>query len=169
MSLRAAAFFISAFIIAVPAFAGECKSSGDRAAIDAVKAQRDRFNQAIAEKDLPVVEAVLKENVQLVTGTNSDLFEGRDAQLALWGDDFQSPERAIYVRTPHCIRVSNVVPVALEQGRWRGERARDGASFAAGSYAAKWRLTEGAWRIEAEIFATEACGGDFCPKESGGE
>jgi hypothetical protein len=33
----------------------------------------------------------------------------------------------------------------------------------AGVYAAKWRRVDGAWLLEAELFATEACGGDFCP------
>ena len=58
-----------------------------------------------------------------------------------------------------------VYPVALEYGTWRGEKPDGAASFAAGSYAAKWRTVDGLWRLESEIFATEDCGGDFCPEE----
>jgi ketosteroid isomerase-like protein len=163
MTRRLLTAFFAAAIFASPALAGGCKSAGGRADIDAVKAQRTVFNQAIAAKDLSAMATVLAENVLLVTGTNSDRFDGRDTQLHLWGDDFASPDRAVYVRTPQCVRVSAMAPVALEYGRWRGERERGAENFAAGSYSAKWRLADGVWRLEAELFATEDCGGDFCP------
>jgi hypothetical protein len=51
--------------------------------------------------------------------------------------------------------------MTLEHGHWRGEGPAD--AFAAGRYTAKWRRTDGAWRIEAEIFMTEGCGGAACP------
>ena len=70
-----------------------------------------------------------------------------------------------------CSRLE-VVPVALETGRWRGEREGQaegsGAECpAAGTCAAKWRRIDGAWLLEAEIFAAEACGGDLCPVDDG--
>ena len=142
-----------------------CESAGDAAEIDAVRAQRAAFNAAIAAKDLEAIGAVLHENVLLVTGTASEVFDGRAAQLAIWGDDFAANERAVYVRTPDCVRVSPVFPLALESGRWRGEWEGDPARFAAGVYSAKWRRVDGTWLLEAELFATEACGGEFCPAE----
>jgi hypothetical protein len=71
-----------------------------------------------------------------------------------------------------CVRVSEAFPVALESGHWRGERqgqadASGAKSFAAGSYAAKWRRVDGTWLLEAELFSTEDCGGDFCPRVDG--
>lgn len=149
-------------LLAPPA-AMSCESAGEAVAIDAVRAQRAAFNAAIAAEDLESIVAVLHENVLLVTGTASEVFSGRAAQVALWADDFAASERAVYVRTPDCVRVSPVFPVALESGRWRGEWEGDPARFAAGVYSAKWRLVDGAWLLEAELFATEACGGDFCP------
>lgn len=146
-----------------PAPALSCESVGDATEIDAVHAQRAAFNAAIAAEDVETIAAVLHENVLLVTGTASEVFSGRAAQLALWRDDFAAGERAVYLRAPDCVRVSAVVPVALETGRWRGEWEGDAARFAAGTYAAKWRRVDGAWLLEAELFATEACGGDFCP------
>jgi hypothetical protein len=65
--------------------------------------------------------------------------------------------------------VSPVAPVALEYGTWRGERETSTGDFAAGSYVAKWREQNGRWRLESEIFATEACGGGFCPATAIGE
>ena len=148
-----------------PAAAMSCESTGAAADIDAVKAQRAAFNAAIVAEDLETIAAVLHEDVLLVTGTASEVFSGRAAQVALWRDDFAGSGRAVYVRTPDCVRVSPAFPVALESGRWRGEWEGDPARFAAGVYAAKWRQVDGAWLLEAELFATEDCGGDFCPAE----
>jgi len=151
-----------------PSAANACESAGPATAIDAVRAQRAAFNKAIAEKDIEAVAATMHENIILVTGTASEVFTGRAAQLSLWQKDFENPGRAVYVRTTDCVRVSEVFPVALETGHWRGVREgqADGSgakSFAAGVYAAKWRRVDGTWLHESEIFATEACGGDFCP------
>ncbi len=145
----------------------DCSNYGDPVAMESVHVQRKAFNQAIADKDLQTIESIFDEDVLLVTGTDSDIYSGADAQLAIWKDDFTRADRAVYVRTPLCIRVSPVAPVALEYGTWRGERLAGADNFAAGSYAAKWRRVDGRWRLESEIFATEDCGGDFCPARVG--
>jgi ketosteroid isomerase-like protein len=157
----------------VPSATNACESAGPATAIDAVRAQRTAFNEAIAAKDVEAVAATMHENILLVTGTASEVFTGRAAQLSLWRNDFENPGRAVYVRTTDCVRVSEVFPVALESGRWRGVREgqADGSgakSFAAGVYAAKWRRVDGTWLLESEVFATETCGGDFCPVDDGG-
>lgn len=148
-----------------PCAAYACESAGQAAEISAVKAQRAAFNAAIRAKDIDGIAATLHENVILVTGTASEVYAGRAVQLPLWQGDFDSPDRAVYVRTPECVRVSETFPVALESGRWRGERGVDAANFAAGAYAAKWRHIDGTWLLEAELFSTESCGGDFCPEQ----
>ena len=141
----------------------QCASSGDAEAVKAVHQQRTDFNQAIANKDIGGVAAVLADGVILITGSDSDLFSGASAQIELWSKEFENPDRAIYVRTPACIRVSPVLPIALEYGSWRGERVITKGEFAAGSYAAKWRKSGDKWRLESEVFATEDCAGSFCP------
>jgi ketosteroid isomerase-like protein len=156
----------------VPSAANACESAGPATAIDAVRAQRAAFNEAIAKKDIEAVAETMQDNIILVTGTASEVFTGRAAQLSLWRKDFENPRRAVYVRTTDCVRVSEVFPVALETGHWRGVRGgqADGSgatSFAAGVYAAKWRRVDGTWLLESEVFATEACGGDFCPVDDG--
>jgi ketosteroid isomerase-like protein len=153
-----------------PPAANACQSAGPATAIDAVRAQRVAFNEAIARKDIEAVAAALHDNIILVTGTASEVFTGRAAQVSLWQKDFADPGRAVYVRTTDCVRVSEVFPVALETGRWRGVREGQAdssadRSFAAGVYAAKWRRVDGTWLLESEIFATESCGGAFCPVE----
>jgi ketosteroid isomerase-like protein len=152
--------FLLAF--ASPALADDCnpQSSPDGAEIFA---RRTAFNEAIAARDIERIADVLADDVVLVTGTDSVVYAGRDAQLSIWRDDFVDGRRAVFVRTPDCIRVFSVRPIALEYGRWRGEREVARENFAIGRYTAKWRRIDGAWRLEAEVFATEACAGDLCP------
>ena len=145
----------------------QCSHSGDTGEVDKVQNQRQLFNRAIIDKDIRAIENVLHDEVILITGSDSDVYTGKEAQLAIWSSDFSKPDRAVYVRTPTCIRVSPVLPVALEYGTWRGEKPDGAGSFAAGSYAAKWRTVDELWRLESEIFATEDCGGDFCPEGAG--
>jgi ketosteroid isomerase-like protein len=162
--LRLSEASILAFLLAFAphASADDCnpESSPDGAEI---LARRTAFNDAIAAKQIEVIADVLADDVVLVTGTDSVVFAGREAQLATWRDDFGDVRRAVYLRAPDCIRVFNVTPIALEYGRWRGEREVARENYAIGRYAAKWRRINGSWRLEAEVFATEACAGDFCP------
>lgn len=132
-------------------------------AVAAVEAQREAFNDAIANGDLDAIEQVLAADVVLVAGTHSDRFLDRAAQLEIWRDDFErNGDRLVYVRTPACLRLSTVGPMATERGSWRGENAL--GDFASGSYSAKWRRIDEVWRLEAEIFMTEDCGGAACPE-----
>jgi len=153
-----------AFLLAFAslALADDCKPQSSPDAVE-ILARRTAFNEAIAARNIEVIADLLAVDVVLVTGTDSVVFAGRDAQLASWRNDFGDGRRAVYVRMPDCVRVFTVSPIALEYGRWRGERevARD--NFATGRYSAKWRRIDGAWRLEAEVFATESCAGDFCP------
>ena len=135
----------------------------DQPQAKALRAQRATFNDAIAEKNVAAIASVLAEEVVLITGTDSDQFHGRAQQLELWRQDFASPERLVYTRTPECIELSGRFPIALERGHWRGERA-DGADFAAGRYSAKWRHDGSAWQLEAEIFMTDRCSASICPE-----
>lgn len=132
---------------------------------DAVTAQRERFNAAIRNKDIDTIDEILADEVVLVTGTDSDVYTGRVRQLALWARDFESEERLIYVRTPSCIELSGDFGLALEHGRWRGAPETDAAPdrTADGRYTAKWRRTEGIWRLEAEVYMTDTCGRLICP------
>jgi ketosteroid isomerase-like protein len=166
LAVLAAAVLATAILPARAPAQQPCESAGDPAAVASIESRRVAFNRAIAAGDLEGIGAVLHPDVILITGTDSDVYRGRAAQLAIWDSDFADRDRAVYVRTTHCVRVSPVFPVALEVGEWRGERSpTSGAEpdFAAGRYAAKWRRVDGVWLLESEVFATEACGGGFCP------
>lgn len=119
----------------------------------AIRLQRARFNQALANAELSAIGPILSNDVVLVTGTDSALLSGRKAQLLAWKREFASPDRTIYVRTPDTITLSPVAAIAFEQGRWHGTLA-SGAVLASGIYTAKWRQIGADWLIEAELYLT---------------
>src|SRR4051812_5340905 len=128
------------------------------------RAQRAAFNRAIAAHDISGIGAVLADNVQLVTGTDSKVVAGKQAQLAIWSGDPGDASRLIYVRTPDRITVSPLLPIAMETGHWRGAPAASAKDWVGGDYAAKWRRIEGVWLVESETYVTTGCGGSGCPK-----
>ena len=97
------------------AHAQECTSAASPDAA-AIRTRRNAFNEAIAAEDIDAISNVLADDVILVTGTDSDVFTGREAQLATWREDFADARRAVYVRTPECISVFSVTPIALNTG-----------------------------------------------------
>lgn len=122
----------------------------------AIRARRATFNRAIAEGDAATIGPILARDCIMVTGTDSAVIAGRNAQVKVWNREFAAPNRLIYDRKPATITASPVEPIALEQGEWRGHEKATGAFAASGIYTAKWRDAAGQWVIEAEIFVTLA-------------
>lgn len=120
----------------------------------AIRGNRAAFNDALARSDLEAIKRVLAPNTVLVTGTDSAVISGRQAQLATWKREFNVTDRTIYTRTPDTITISSIEPIAFEHGRWRGVSASAGFEIAAGVYTAKWRQVGTGWVIEAELYLT---------------
>jgi hypothetical protein len=118
----------------------------------AIRLQRNAFNRALADHDLPAIEACLTPNTILVTGTDSAVLAGRKAQMLAWKREFAAPRPTAYSRIPETITVSPVEPIAFEQGTWQG--LSDGVPLAGGAYTAKWRQVGATWLIEAELYLT---------------
>ena len=129
-----------------------------------IRARRAAFNRAIADGDAAAIGPILARDCVMVTGTDSAVIAGRNAQVKVWQREFAARKSGagglVYVRTPATITVSPVEPIALEQGEWQGIAWRGGsatgAPAASGVYSAKWRKLAGVWVIEAEIFVTLA-------------
>lgn len=127
----------------------------------AIRARRATFNRAIVNGDAKAIAPILALDCVMITGTDSAIIAGRNAQVKVWQREFAAPKRGanassrlIYQRTPGAITVSPVEPVALEQGEWRGVESDSGMLAAYGVYSAKWREVDGEWVIEAEVFVT---------------
>ena len=120
----------------------------------AIRARRAAFNRAIADGDAQAIGPILARDCVMLTGTDSALIAGRNAQVKVWQREFASVRRLAYVRTPVTITVSPVEPIALEQGDWHGRDATTGILEASGLYTAKWRQVADQWIIEGEMFVT---------------
>jgi len=123
-----------------------------------IRARRAAFNRAIAEGDAAAIGPILGKDCVMVTGTDSAVIAGRNAQVKVWQREFAAQKssmgnRLIYTRLPTTIIASPVEPIAHEQGEWQGADP-SGAVLASGVYSAKWREVGGHWVIEAEIFVT---------------
>jgi len=140
-----------------------CQPFNDTA--QAIAKVRTRFNRAISEADITVIREVLADNVILVTGTDSEHFIGRASQLDIWADDFANKERLVFTRMPDCFTISDIHPIAMERGHWRGAKANDSDNHISGEYSAKWRKISDQWIIEAEAFLTTSCKGSLCPAD----
>jgi ketosteroid isomerase-like protein len=121
----------------------------------AIRLQRARFNQALADADLAAIGPLLARDVVLVAGTDSAVLSGRKAQLLAWKREFAASDRTIYLRSPETVTLSPIAPVAFEQGAWQGTAA-NGDVLASGIYTAKWRRIGADWVIEAELYLTLA-------------
>lgn len=73
---------------------------------------------------------------------------------------FDSYADVKYVRSPEDIYISNIQPLAIENGTWVGEETIDETN--SGRYTAAWRNTGGVWKIHNELFITMACEGKNC-------
>ena len=122
---------------------------------DLIRAARETFNRAIAEKDATRIRPLLAPRYHLVTG-RSDQFHGADEEEIRWADLFKQDPTAVYHRTPREITANDSWGIAEELGNWQGEYAINGELVrASGVYAAKWqRTTQGNWVLQAEIFTT---------------
>lgn len=68
----------------------------------AIRDQRAAFNRAIA--------AVLADNVQMITGSDSIHVAGKQAHLDRWVEGFKDPNRLVYVRSTDRVTVFRCSP-----------------------------------------------------------
>ena len=127
---------------------------------NAIRAARERFNEAIANHDSESIGALFAPNYHIVTG-RSDQFHGADEEPLCWANVFKKDPSVIYHRTPRKIRVNELWGLAEELGNWTGSySAGQEIVNASGVYSAKWQHAEnGEWLIQAEVFTTLECNG----------
>ena len=133
---------------------------------DLIRAAREAFNRAIAEKDAKRIRPLLAASYHLVTG-RSDQFHGADEEEIRWAELFQTDPTAVYRRTPREITANEAWGIAEELGNWYGTyTAKRILVNASGVYSAKWqRTTTGTWVLQAEVFTTLTCEGPCSPPD----
>jgi ketosteroid isomerase-like protein len=125
-----------------------------------IRSARERFNIAIAEKDLTTIRALLAPAYHIVTGRSAQN-HGADEETVRWTEVFHADPTAVYRRTPREITINEDWGLAEELGNWQGSYTADGTLIhASGVYAAKWqRAEDGEWVLQAEVFTTLTCTG----------
>ncbi|HUG34802.1 MAG TPA: nuclear transport factor 2 family protein [Anaerolineales bacterium] len=127
---------------------------------DLIHAAREKFNRAIAEKDVATIRSLLAPTYHIVTGRSAQN-HGAEAEAKRWADVFRQDSTAIYVRTPREFHVNESWGLAEELGNWKGNYTTDNVlNSASGVYAAKWqRASNSEWVLQVEVFTTLQCDG----------
>jgi len=123
-----------------------------------IRATREQFNLAIANRGVDVIRSLLAPSYHIVTGRSAQN-HGADEEAARWSEVFCADPSVMYRRTPREITVNEDWGIAQELGNWQGNYTADGALVnASGAYVAKWqRAEDGAWVLQAELFTTLVC------------
>ena len=127
---------------------------------DFIRSARERFNMAIANKDVETIRTLLAPSYHIVTGRSAQN-HGADEEAARWAEVFSVDPTAIYRRTPREITINEDWGLAEELGNWEGSYTADEILVhASGVYAAKWQRAEGGgWLVQVEVFTTLTCTG----------
>jgi len=125
-----------------------------------IRAARERFNIAIADKDVETIRTLLAPTYHIVTGRSAQN-HGADEEATRWAEVFRVDPTAIYRRTPREITINEKWGLAEELGNWKGSYTAEGTLIhASGVYAAKWqRAEDGEWVLQVEVFTTLSCTG----------
>ena len=146
-----------------PAPPAQAQGSPGGAAAREIRRLRESSNAAIARHDTAGLGAILAPNV-IVVSSNSAHIDGRDTNVQRFAEQFRSRPDVTYRRTPSTVRVFAAWRMASEEGRWSGSwTADDGKVSIGGTYFAKWRQLNGAWRVESETYVPDRCRGSaYC-------
>lgn len=125
-----------------------------------IRAARERFNVAIADKNIETIRTLLAPTYHIVTGRSAQN-HGADEEAARWAEVFREDPTAVYRRTPREITINEDWGLAEELGNWKGSYTAEGKLVqASGVYAAKWQRAEDReWVLQVEVFTTLTCTG----------
>lgn len=139
---------------------GWAAGAGGEGSGEQIREARERFNTAIAERDLEAIGSLLAPEVHVVTGRGTQ-YHGKPQMLEVWQRIFAADPTLIYRRTPREVQVNEPWGLAEEVGDWTGSYTVAGEAVqSSGRYAAKWQRTPGGeWVLTAEVFTTFACEG----------
>lgn len=128
-----------------------------------IRRARASSNEAIARHDTAGIGAAMAEDVVVVTSRSVHQV-GRAGNLQSFAEQFRSRPDVWYERRPGSVLVFTPWGMASETGAWTGGWTdTDGRIRIGGSYFAKWRKVNGAWRVESETYVPTHCeGGAYC-------
>ncbi len=156
---------VLAVIVLAPLQMLSAQGSEAARASQEIRRLRAESNAAIARHDTAGIARTFAPNVVVVASTSSQTV-GRDANARVFAEIFQARPDVTYRRTPDAVEVFVPWHMASERGRWVGSWSdADGKVTVGGTYFAKWRVLDGAWKIESETFVPDRCdGAKYCEK-----
>lgn len=124
-----------------------------------VRAERTAYNAAIAQRNIPGIEAALAPGYVVLPGlTGTPL--SKDELITLFSDSFRDKGFITYVRHPQRIVTSSSAKRVSESGRWAGTWNKpDGVMTVTGTYLAMWIRQGEGWKLINESFVTLNCTG----------
>jgi ketosteroid isomerase-like protein len=128
-----------------------------------IRRRRESSNAAIARHDTAGIAAILAGDV-IVRSSTSAIDIGRDPHVRSFAEWMAARPDVVYRRTPDRVDVFAAWQMASESGRWTGSWTEpDGRVSIGGTYFAKWRLEDGAWKVESETYVPDRCSGSaYC-------
>ncbi len=125
-----------------------------------IRAARERFNIAIANKNVDMIRTLLAPSYHIVTGRSAQNHDAHEEAIR-WSETFRDDATVIYRRTPRKITINQNWGLAQEIGKWQGSYTIGGSPIrASGIYAAKWQRAENSeWLLQVEVFTTLHCTG----------
>jgi ketosteroid isomerase-like protein len=126
-----------------------------------VKAQRERYNAAVAAHDAVRLRTFFVDDYHDILGSSGDVDSGADAAVRGYADDeFKDPTFVTYRRRTTSLVMAASGRRAAETGRFEGVwRKPDGTMRRTGVYLAMWVPSAGTWRLKSEAFVTLGCAG----------
>ena len=130
-----------------------------------IRAARERSNLAIAAHDLAGIAREWMDDFHMLGSTGARA-SGHEANVQFFARQFERRPDSKYVRTPTSIAVFAPWAVAAERGDWVATWTEsDGPLRIGGTYQAQWRMVEGRWLIQGELFVPSHCdGGAYCAR-----
>jgi ketosteroid isomerase-like protein len=160
LSKRAFAVPVVIFAVLVGSMARRpAAQAGVAADESAIRAARNRSNQAIAAHDLVAAADVWSADYVGVSSGNARALN-REDELRQFAELIATRPKVTYLRTPDIISVNRDWRQAGESGHWSGSwSAAEGETRVAGIYFAKWKQEGSGWHIIAETFVQMSCSG----------
>ena len=92
---------------------------------DLIREARERFNTAIAERDVAAIRSLLAPSYHIVTG-RSEQSHGADEEARRWTERFASDPTVMYRRSPREVTINEDWGLAEELGNWKGTYTTEG-------------------------------------------
>lgn len=121
--------------------------------ITRIRQERQRYNQAIASRNVDEICAFLTQDYHVVTARGIQS-HGIDEQRQRWNTVFAADPVVIYRRSTKAIRLSAQSGAAQEYGYWAGKYlSNQRVILTGGVYCAKWlKQPDDLWLVQAEVF-----------------